>query len=93
MNPFVAELATSPVGRPPCRVWQVGGGHGPALDAVQTVHSEVADGNVGAATCRGKSQRKTPVPQGAEHRGSKVTRDGNQMTGYNSVMIHAQNDI
>lgn len=25
-NPFIADLTASPFGRPPCRVWQVGGG-------------------------------------------------------------------
>jgi len=32
-NPFVADLATSPFGRPPCRVGQVGGGRSLTLDA------------------------------------------------------------
>ena len=45
MNLFVAELATSPLGRPPCRVWQVGGGLSLALDDVEPIRLKIADDN------------------------------------------------
>ena len=36
-NPFIAYLATSPFGRPPCRVGQVGGGTSLTLDVAFTI--------------------------------------------------------